>query len=455
METRHKLQLLVAGLVWALLILPTPGLADQGPAVYADFNGDGFADLAIGVPNENQGSAEFAGAVHVLYGTATGLSATGNQFWTQNSPGVLDTAEADDDFGLSLAVGDFNGDSFADLAIGVPLESLSNNTIGRAGAVNVIYGSASGLSSTGNQFWTQNSPGVPDTAEAHDAFGGVLAVGDFNGDGFADLAIGVRGEDLGTVTDAGAVHVLYGTATGVSATGNQFWSQDSLGVLDTAELGDFFGSLAAGDFNGDGLADLAIGVFGEDLGPVTDAGAVHVLYGTAAGLSATGDQFWSQDSSGALDTAEPGELFGWSLAVGDFDGDSFADLAIGAYREDVGTVPAAGAVHVLYGSAAGLSATGDQFWTQDSPGILDTAEPGDNFGYSLAAGDFNGDGLADLAMGVPGEAVGEVTNTGAVHVLYGSAAGLSATGDQFWTQDSPGILDTADFDDAFGGVLSK
>ena len=72
-------------------------------AVKADFNGDGRSDLAVGVPNENVGTVSDAGAVNVLYGGAAGLSATGNQFWHQDSSGVLNTAEATDLFGLALA----------------------------------------------------------------------------------------------------------------------------------------------------------------------------------------------------------------------------------------------------------------------------------------------------------------------------------------------------------------
>src|SRR5207247_2039833 len=146
------------------------------------------------------------------------------------------------------------------------------------------------------------------------------------------------------------------------------------------------------DFNGDGFEDLAISAFAEDVGTIVDAGAVQVMYGSAAGLSATGNQFWTQDSPGILDQAETQDLFGRSLGTGDFNGDGFTDLAIGAPHEalaNVGNI--AGAVNVLYGSAAGLTDVGNQFWTQDSPGILDQAEGGDLFGRSVDGGDFNGD----------------------------------------------------------------
>ena len=156
-----------------------------------------------------------------------------------------------------------------------------------------------------------------------------------------------------------------------------------------------------GDFNNDGFADLVIGSPEEDLGAVDAAGVVNVLPGSAAGLTAAGDQLWHQDSPGIQDTAEMGDQFGEAFATGDFDGDGFDDLAIGAYVDSVAAIAGAGAVNVLPGSAAGLTDIGDQLWHQDSGSILDAAEAGDLFGAALAAGDFNGDGFFDLAVGAP------------------------------------------------------
>ena len=321
---------------------------------------------------------------------------------------------------MELAAGDFNGDAFADLAIGVAFEDLGSAV--DAGAVQVLYGSAGGLSACGSQLWHQDAnlggEDIEDGVEADDGFGNALAAGDFNADGFADLAIGVPGEDIGSVASAGAVNVIYGAAAGLVAVEDQLWHQDIAGINNAAEPGDEFGrALAAGDFNGDGRDDLAVGVIQEGVGGIVNAGAVNVIYGSADRLQATNDQLWHQNVTGIEDTAESNDLFGLALAAGDFNGDGRDDLAVGAFSEDVGSVVDAGAVNVIYGTADRLQAANDQLWHQDIAGIEDTAEPFDDFGLALAAGDFNGDGRDDLAVGVIQEGVGGIVNAGAANVI--------------------------------------
>jgi hypothetical protein len=239
----------------------------------------------------------------VLRGSAAGVTATGSQLWTQDNPGVAGVAEPDDRFGNLLTGGDFDGDGPGDLAIGAPIENTSG------GVVHVLYGSAAGPTATGSQLWSQDSPGVADSLEGFDLFGGALADGDFDADGHADLAIGAWGEN----DFSGVAHVLYGSPAGLTATGSQLWSQGSPGVAGEPEVGDTFAiALAAGDFNGDASAELAVGASGENV--VT--GVVHVLVGSTAGLSGVGSQLWSQDSPGVAGVAEENDRFGDPLAAG-------------------------------------------------------------------------------------------------------------------------------------------
>ena len=179
--------------------------------------------MAIGVSGEDLqiGSENIinTGAVNVIYGSlGSGLTATGNQVWHQDSPGIVGVAETNDMLGESIAAGDFNKDGADDLAIGVFREGLQIGFENRieTGAVNVIYGSlGSGLTATGNQVWHQDSPGILGVAETSDFSGEKVAAGDFNKDGADDLAIGVSHEDLQigseNIINTGAVNVIYGS----------------------------------------------------------------------------------------------------------------------------------------------------------------------------------------------------------------------------------------------------
>jgi FG-GAP repeat len=431
---------------------------------------DGYADLVTGIPYDNLGTLGDAGSIYVRYGSSGGLSAGLGQAWNQDfiggaEPYTGSPAEANDKFGYALAGGDFDGDGYIDLAIGVRWESIG--TASNGGAVHVLYGSSSlqGLSAAGHQFWHQGTPGVDGAMEDGDQFGYALAAGDFDGDGYDDLAIGVPYEDIEPETGAGCVNVLYGSPSGLTASGNQLFYQGHSGLWDQAEDGDQFGqALAAGNFDGDDYDDLAIGVPQEDVWGegVEQGGAVHVLYGSGTGLTTTGQQLWEQFDLLGLGESEGGDWFGYALAVGNFDGDSYDDLAVGVPDEsltrDATTIVRAGAVNVIYGSAAGLSTSGNQYWHQDVSGVLEWADPEDQFGYALAAGNFDGDDCDDLAVGVRHESVGStspVDGAGSVNVLYGSAPlGLTTAGQQLWNQNSEYVWDEAEEYDRFGSALA-
>jgi disulfide bond formation protein DsbB len=210
---------------------------------HGDFDNDGYMDLAIGAFGEDVGTRANAGAVHILHGSSSGLTSTGNQMWNQNSPSVLGLCENFDNFGEALTTGDFDGDGYDDLAIGVPSENLGSKS--NPGVVNVLYGSVIGLSSTGNQMWHQNSPGVLGISESFDIFGSALATVDLNGDTHDDLVIGAPGEGIGVNLDTGAINILYGAPLGLSSMGNQLWHQNSPGILGLCEEDDNFGDALA------------------------------------------------------------------------------------------------------------------------------------------------------------------------------------------------------------------
>jgi hypothetical protein len=495
---------------------------DQFGAALAagDFNNDRYSDLAIGVPGEDGG----AGAVNVLYGGPDGLTTVGAELLRQGFAIIDDQPEAGDRFGGSLTWGDFNHDGFGDLVVGVALEdtlNASGATIRDAGAVHVLYGSDFGIVRevppfgfpvvTG-QFIHQDAAGIAEVGEDFDRFGDALTAGDFNADEFFDLAIGVPGEDVNVpngapISNAGRVQVIYGSAQLLQPTagpGQQVWSQNSAGITDTAEAGDLFGgALATGDLDRDGIDDLAVGVSAEDVNGQVDAGGVNVILGSTAGLSTTVKRsvvFLTQDTELAgffpiEDQAEPGDRFGFALAIGDFDGDGDGDLAVGAPFEDLRDFTLglcfqdhvnAGAVNVIYGGpsfpVAGGSPPNQFLFQGGSTAIAQPRHQDDDqqFGYSLTAWNFGRGPNVDLAVGVPGDVLlasgdsswkftscgllpplpplAPVPDAGAVEVLYGPLDLRSSANQKFrqgtsFTTRGLSVGGTAEVGDRFGRVL--
>ena len=434
-------QALLAACVW---LLPLHAAADDLFHPLPDFNGDGAADLVVGVPYEgyqpsSQGRAVLeAGAVDVIYGTVPGAAGLRPQHWTLASAGLPGSPREGDHFGFAVAWGRFNLDWYIDLAIGIPGRDVDG--IQDAGAIVIIHGSASGLVASGPsmvaaaRYLQQGADAVPGVPKHGDNFGFSLAAGLWwEGDFMDYLAAGAPGFSAGNDGDQGRgeVVVLYPGYDGK----NQLWTQ----VFSAPEPGDWFGfSLATGWFGTFGFDQaLAIGVPGEDFEGNENAGAVEVLYvwhsfpaegpGT---LSFSGAQLLRQSTF--TNTSQGDSLFGFSLAAGPVTvGDVHElpdDLVIGEplRRVGFGAGVRAGAIHVIEGSllTAGLDPATASTCIPGTwmPGgkLIGTSESGDLFGLAVAVG--NG----TIAVGAPGKN----SFAGSVHIMHGAAAGPTAAGAQ-------------------------
>jgi hypothetical protein len=405
-----------------------------------------------------------------------GAREAGAELWGPRSVALQDglggeiasDAWPSDFLGLLVVAGDFNGDGRDDLAV-YEQDSFTDQ---REGAVHILYSPT--LDGSPPDLLLRDvipSTGVNDR-ESFDFFGAALAVGDFDGNGFEDLAVGIPGDTFvpaggGGGGGVGAVNVYYGSLSGLSLVGSPPGRRFRIGlggIGGTPNPGDLFGSeLAAGDFDGDGRDDLAIGIPYREVDDVTDAGSVLVLYGGASGLDTADRRFFNQNLAGAdgemQDLSEATDRFGGELVCGDFNGDSLADLAIGVPFEDIGTAENAGVVQVLYGFSSpgprGLRLTNNQAWNDGNIGTPSVVEEGDEFGRTLAAGRLVGDDADDLAIGVPSEDLNGFQSAGEVKLLRGDLSiGLSTAGSMLISKLIVGGSEPIEPFDSFGSTLA-
>ena len=460
--------------------------------VVGDFDGDNIDDLAIGAPEETINMMVGAGAVFVVYGSAGGLGSGPRAplVLHQNVPNVAGDAETGDGFGETLASGDFNGDGSDELVVGVPDEDIGAVT--NAGAIHVFLGTSGGMTTLGSVLYSEDdfSP-VPDISDTDHRLGASLATGQLGitaTDDRTDLLIGVPGGPLSSASFRGVAIMVPGTTLGLDPSltfttfvtganaGDRVGSGVAIGDIDNDDLdtdvilgaplgelggsntetgtvwidtdatpyypvplgpppGSHFGApIVVGDFINEGYDQLLIGA------PDTDVGAIE-----AAGAAIAYDEprevftYIAQDPNNfSFGSPDPFDHFGSVLAVGDFDADSHDDAAFGVPDEDLiasgrGDLLDAGIVQVAYGSDFGLVLNeNNQLWTLGFLGFSIFAN--DNFGGALAAGDFNGDGVDDLAVGVPGAVWMAQPGTGFVQIIYGVDGGLFA--DDFESADS-------------------
>lgn len=415
-----------------------------------DFNGDGHVDLVASAPDATVDGAAGAGVVTVAFGSAAGAGVEQGDraTFSQNTEGVGGEADAGDHFGFSVAVADFDGDGYDDLAAGVPGEDVEGEA--EAGSVQILWGSADGIAGSA----TLTDPAT----QNHQAHGRTLAAGDFNGDGRADLATGntspeawlyaggfTREGGNGGTYPLGYLYTWNGEVTALTAGDVTGDGADDLlvnhrslyrsGAGDSGVLGlnpspyDLAArgyASAFGDFNGDGYTDVVT---------ARDYKGGEINYVPGGPASAT-DPTWTGDydrsyTMNQADFGAPGEdriydRYGAGLAAGDINGDGYDEIVAGDPNEDTDgeTVADAGHVVVLYGNRIGLVTTGRQVFDQGSEGIPGENESGDEFGAQLLLEDFNGDGRKDLTIAAPGEDGG----SGALTTLPGSDTGLVTTG---------------------------
>ena len=393
---------LTAGIAPAVLFAPPAAAAPQ--YLPGDFDGDGHRDLAAGAPGHDRVRVSLTRSGHVVYLHA-------------NAASTIPTA-----FGSALAVGDFNGDGYSDLAVGAPDFLPPGQTGGfgnpeTEGAVFEFYGSSTGLHARPLRL-----TGPYDGDEPFN-LGSVLATADVNRDGRTDLAATLYGADI-------EVEFFRGSATGLTTS----HMQDLDGGFDPS-------ALAFGDVNGDHRPDLIVGADND----FNDDGSLRVFRGASTGaLSATASRIHGSQVG-------VHEGLGSAVAVGDVNGDGRTDVVVGAATDRDSTGKHVGSVVLLTGGSSGLSATRHQRITETR--INPAARNLDGFGASVAIGKVTSDGYADVAVGTPGASVSGHAEAGAVYLLRGSHSGLALTPVQRLTQSTAGVPGLAQTRAHFGATL--
>ncbi|MFM8745887.1 MAG: beta strand repeat-containing protein [Aestuariivirga sp.] len=433
-----------------------------------DVNGDGFDDLIVGARAGDDGGTD-AGEAYVVFGSAAGFgtAVSAGGFTRQVidlttlTPAqgfIIQGDTAGDNAGWSVSsAGDVNGDGYDDLIVGARTGDDGGTNAGEA---YVVFGSGSGsgtVDATGRRVidLTSFTPAqgfiIQGDSSGDWAGNSVCSAGDVNGDGFDDLIVGApKGSDGGG--GAGEAYVVFGSGSGfgtVDATGRLVIDLTTLtpaqGFIiqgDTAVDHAGWSVTSAGDVNGDGFDDLAVGArYGGDGG--TNAGEAYVVFGTASGFGAVNGTGRRVIDLTSLTAAQgfiiqgdmPGDQAGYSVSsAGDVNGDGYDDLIVGAVFGDDGGINA-GEAYVVFGSASGfgtaVSAGGYSRKVIDLTSltaaqgfIIQGDMAGDQAGWSVAsAGDINGDGFDELLVGAPtGDDGG--TNAGEAYVLFGTGSGF-------------------------------
>jgi hypothetical protein len=399
-------------------------LFGQKVASAGDFNGDGVEDIMFGEPFYG---VDDPGRVYLVLGTRNIRFADFDAATFASGPHglILEGTEFGEQVGSSLAgLGDVNGDGLGDIAVGAPGGSPSTGA--GAGRVYVIYGHRGPYTTI--LLNSLNDLGFRiKGAATGDALGSaVAAAGDVNGDGRMDLLLGSRNEVILGRGAAGAAYIIFGQTSDLDFSLYDFTSGNVGGYKVVGGVDGGIGTAVAGlgDINGDGYADVAIAASNWNNGGV-NGGVVYVVYG--------GDTV--RDTSGYIDLQTPpppGILFaifgrpedvnlgGAVSGAGDFNGDGYGDIVIGAMNAVSVTTSIDGAAFLIYGQAAlHISTTIDDFTQSLGLGFAITAQQiNDQLGYAVAGGgDVNGDDYDDIVVSASQQQF--MTGPGTVYVIFG------------------------------------
>ncbi|MDT5041643.1 MAG: hypothetical protein QOE51_2628 [Actinoplanes sp.] len=291
-------------------------------------------------------------------------------------------------------------------------------------------------------------------------FGSSLVSGNFNQDGYDDLAISDPGE-IDTNTKglrAGGIWIFYGGPDGLQIDAVRHINQSTAVVPGASEADDLFGfSLAAGDVTGDGIDDLAVGLPGESLGSAQNTGGVILLLGSGSGIVTAGSQWIDQNTSGVPGSNETGDWFGTSLSIGKINKDAYAELVVGtAFENDGDGHNGSGMLTQFSGSASGASLTGVTSATgeQVTSAVNTSGTSIYELGWRTAVTDTNKDGYGDVIVGDDAATIGGKPAAGAVISIRGSSTGMSATTAKVFSQDTSGVAGATEAKDWFGGAIA-